>query len=270
MTMVRFRQPTNPLEVLQAYFDKNPEQLNLCMASSKKVLATGFTNRVFDEFPLLITEFEFNNQVALFQIMAATLATHQLDPDEPRRTLDHWSRQQLGLAAIKIALQGCQGLIDQNKPHPKLVELLDWHEYENKIDISDLVSAYVGTTFGRIHYKLSENPQIDEPALHAISNYWNQHYRKWVIEAINNKSGCPYKDTNVPEPEQNKHETRNAIAKGVGIAAGVTLFTGCVALAAATGAGIGLFSANSPAPRRQDPERTRDPHLDPRFGRQLY
>lgn len=270
MALTRYYQASNSINILNAYFEKYPAKLAKCRETSKEQIKKGYTNRIFDEFPLLISANEFDHMKRFVTSVLINLSQHATDVETNTKILSPWNKHQIKTQIIMLATQGYNALIDTNgKLNPELVGLLDWHEFKNKINICDLICSFTSITFGTVISALQEEVlskldslekcessegeknRLEEKFLSilAISNYFNSdsNSRKWVIEALNN-AGYPYQDKPAAKVKNN-HHTRDALI--IGAAATLAILSGSAAIAAATGAGIGMFTSPDNANRHR-------------------
>ena len=187
MSHGRARHSINALNILKC---SSNEVLEICHQSSVDKLRQGQTTRVFDDFPILITKFELDNYAWLFTTILHTITKQPMDGDNPMRVLTDRNKNQLALSIIQIATLGHALLLENPHPesalghyqvHPELVQLLEWDEFANSIQVEDMLCAFVGKTSQEIIEKVrSDNVFIDIYALNALTDFINKHYREWI------------------------------------------------------------------------------------------
>ncbi len=221
---------------------KDPEVKQRYRLTSKKYILQGVPNRLFDDFSSLISGTELNNQVWLFKLLLNKISCHENENEQPLSILTGENKYQLSEAIINIAIMGYHSFISDNRMDPELIELLDWSNLEKKIDICDLLCAYVGRILNDVMLKITEsNQNIDWPAMNGMTNYINKNYRGWVKTALK-RAGHPYEEKIAASEES-----------GYGYGASTLFSIGVATLAILSGAAF--FGSRS---RRQTPEPEED------------
>lgn len=228
MATNRLHTSTAPLDILKRYM-KSPAKSQELRESTATFLEQDMLNRVFNKFPLLISDNFYAKQTNHITNILLTASACPLNTDGNMRVLNADMKAEIATIAKSIALLGCKSFIKNNVVNPELVELLEWKRFESKLDICKLISAFTAETLLNIIKKANEQAGIllDQPAFDAVNNHLNKHYHAWVVNAIH-ASGNEYHDTAAESNMNTITMVSTAVVTGL-------LFAGSVALAMAVG-----------------------------------
>lgn len=209
--------------------------------------------RVFDGFQILVNDTVLQRLCAQFSSIITS--THRVRntsngpiicQNEPKEAI-----RQLQKTIAKIA---CFELFDQNQRiKPALIQLLDWSEFEGKIDNCELVCAFVNEINLIIFQKLARFINSNEGAFNAHCQLINQQYPFWTSEVLDAMS-IPFDHTRVNPvtvPALSSDSDDEPTLTGRDIAIGVGAGIGGGLLFGAAIAGLVLFGI-SPSSNRDE------------------
>jgi len=230
----------------------NPEVKKTCIESSLQKIKAGLVTRAFDDYPNLMAMDELlsitDNFESLLKHIAKVNDTHgkmELVNNHDKRVFEAWEKN--------IITHACVELLDEHgKIKSEIVELLEWKDCVNKINVFQLISAYVGainhaTMLLANKKSTSELLQVNktneiELMKHAaVTDYINKNIYAWIINVT--------KLLNLPVVIERKETVKHTtVRKGkelsdddkLAIGVGAGLF-----IAGAAALGLLLFSKSS-------------------------
>ena len=230
----------------------NPEVKKTCIESSLQKIKAGLVTRAFDDYPNLMAMDELlsitDNFESLLKHIVQVNDTHgkmELANNHDKRAFEAWEKN--------IITHACVELLDEHgKIKSEIVELLEWKDCVNKINVIQLISAYVGainhaTMLLANKKSTSELLQVNktneiELMKHAaVTDYINKNIYAWIINVT--------KLLNLPVVIERKETVKHTtVRKGkelsdddkLAIGVGAGLF-----IAGAAALGLLLFSKSS-------------------------
>jgi hypothetical protein len=181
-----------------------------CTTIIKSKIQAGTVNRVFDDFPELMSTAQRDALSEKFQDIITRISVTGEEVflnSETKEAICAWEKE--------ITRMGYQDLLDKHTQHiqPEVVKLLEWEPYLSQIKIIDIMCAYLGRINASVIQHSSEFIQCNHAAVGATVMYINAHYRQWIIEQLK-KCGISLniKDGSAPRPLIDNLEFKAAIA----------------------------------------------------------
>lgn len=232
----------------------NPEVKKKCIESSLQKIKAGLVTRAFDDYPNLMAMDELlsiaDNFESLLKHIAKVNDTHgkmELVNNHDKRVFEAWEKN--------IITHACVELLDEHgKIKNEIVELLEWKDCVNKINVLQLISAYVGainhaTMLMANKKSASELLQVNktneiELMKHAaVTDYINKNIYAWIIDVtklLNLPVVIERKDAVKHTPVHKAKELSDDDKLAIGVGVGAGLF-----IAGAAALGLLLFSKSS-------------------------
>jgi hypothetical protein len=159
---------TNLLEILHDHFKNDLTLKRKCLDGAKNKINRKLANRVFDEFPLLINQTNFQSLT-----------------DEFSQVLKKPTRKSVHNFEIHIINIACDQLLDQNgKIKSELIKFFEWNSLASPIDNYNVVSAFVGAVTASIVRESASVIQEDNNTFSSTATHINKNYGKWILDVM--------------------------------------------------------------------------------------
>lgn len=159
------------IQRLQIQFDQNPGLREKCIKNGKDSQRPGMSNRIFDDFPLLLNDEQYQDILKKYQQLF-----------EGGRPIDvrNFEKELIKIACGEI-------LDDTGNLNPELMSFLEWTEYAQYIDNHQAVCAFVGMMNLYLCDVSRELVTSKQYEFNALTDLVNKNYGRWVREYMREK-----------------------------------------------------------------------------------
>lgn len=181
------------IDMIDSELKNHPEEMNSLITKSQKKLTSSSANRVFNDFPCLVPEVEFEKIIKEFDKL--------LNGNPCIRSIRSFEKKVIDLACNELLEKdGCIKKQVLKKLHWKQNQLPEKDDYQ--MDNYTIVSAFVGTVHEWIVEKCHKEINKHTDTFPVIMNTVNPNYGKWILETMN--------DRNMPFDEKYDHDALTA------------------------------------------------------------
>lgn len=160
------------IQRLQKQFDENPGLREKCLKNGKDSQRPGMSNRIFDDFPLLLSDEQYQPILQKYR---------QLYQNGRHVDVRNFEKD-----LIKIA---CDEILDGNgNLHPDLIDFLEWTEFAAHIDNHQAVCAFVGMMNLYLIDVSADLVASKQYEFNAMTDCINKNYGQWVREYMREKN----------------------------------------------------------------------------------
>lgn len=169
------------IAVLKAEFKKNPSTEARCIESARSYIDRKIPNRLFNNFPCLITAKQLHQLshqfITIFDSIREQHITDDLNITDPIKLqqLSAWEKRIINLASTHL-------LDKTGHVKDSLLETLQLQSYKTKLNANDVISSFVAL----IHEYILEDAKKaikKRPAIYpACYTFLNSHQQQWITE----------------------------------------------------------------------------------------
>lgn len=154
-----------------------------CKTHGRQKIMRGETSRALDFLPEIIIEPDLKRLSQLFRTLLLDISA-QIDNDAPTpTTLDEYDHIELFIK--NIAAKGCSELLNSDgSVRSDFLQLMGWRDLRNKIDVLELISAYVSTIYAQLGNQNVSYVFNHQQAYASLTNYLNKNQHCWIDDVL--------------------------------------------------------------------------------------